>query len=111
MSSAVFYHLQAISLKKFYLKNLTFTEMVYKFHGVAYVPEDKVIRIFEEQVVAIYQSLVDPTNGDPEWIRESEKLGLFMKYLEFWIGKRKWNPKIPTQSATRRKLWLHSQTL
>ncbi len=49
MSSAVFYHLQAISLKKFYLKNLTFTEMVYKFHGQAYVPEDEVVRIFDEQ--------------------------------------------------------------
>lgn len=92
MAGAVFSHIQSIGLKDFYLKNFTFFELVYKFHALAYVPEAEMFRLFNEQILTLYKSLVDPINGDPEWIRESQKLGQFFDYLEFWFGAKKWNP-------------------
>lgn len=91
LSSALNKHMADCGLKNFYCQNLLFNQFIHKFLALIYVPESDVISLFDQHIEDYVSKMVDPQSGDPEWIKMSAKLLEFLNYLNFWVGKLKFN--------------------
>ena len=91
LASAVNKHIGDCGLKTFYDRSLEFNELVHKFLALSYVPEEKVVDLFNKNILDYILMMINKETGDPAWIELSTNLLNFLNYLNFWVGKPKFN--------------------
>ena len=103
-NAAVWKKIGEHGLQSLFYQNPTFQEVVYKMYALTYVPEDKVVDLYEDLILKQVQDALD---NDEAWIKLSEELDQFgYYYRNTWVEKRNGRPALFSPS-----LWNNYKTV